>query len=137
MMKMEKSIIKTEDAPTPVGPYSQAVKVGNLLFVSGQGPINPKTRKKVSGGIREQTRQVLENINNILKAAGLSLENIVKVTVFIRDIKDFSEMNEVYKEYFKSNPPARTTVQAVPPGDIAIEIDAIAYAPNKLEERGT
>lgn len=124
-----KRIIETNDAPTPIGPYSQGVIVGNLFFVSGQGPIDPKTGKMVSGGIKEQTRQVLENISNILKAAGLSLENVVRVTVFLRDIKDYSEMNEVYKEYFKSKPPSRTTVQAAPPGDIAVEIDAIAYIP--------
>lgn len=128
---MEKRIIKTEDAPAPVGPYSQAVRVGNLFFVSGQGPIDPKTGKKVSGGISEQTRQVLENIRNILKTAGLSLENVVKASVFLRDMKDFSEMNEIYKTYFKSNPPARTTVQATPPGDIAIEIEVIAYVNQK------
>jgi 2-iminobutanoate/2-iminopropanoate deaminase len=124
---MEKKIIKTEDAPVPVGPYSQGVRVGNLFFVSGQGPRDPKTGKMVSGGIREQTRQVLENIKSILKAADLSFDNVVKVNVFLRDVKDFSEMNEVYKTYFKSNPPARTTVQATPPGDFAVEIDVIAY----------
>lgn len=126
---MEKKIIKTEDAPAPIGPYSQAVKVGNLLFISGQGPIDPITRKTVSGGIREQTKQALENIKNILKAAGLTLNNVAKITIFLRDIRNFSEMNEIYQEYFKLNQPARTTVQSIPPDGIAIEIDAIAYIP--------
>ena len=124
---MGKKIIKTEKAPLPIGPYSQGIKIGNFLFVSGQGAIDPKTGKKVHGGITEQTRQVFENIKNILEAANLGLENVVKVSVFLRDIKDFADMNEVYKEYFRSNYPARTTIQATPPGNFAVEIDVIAY----------
>jgi len=123
---MVKEIVKTNRAPAPIGPYSQAVRAGNLLFISGQGPIDPKTGKKVAGDIKEQTRQVLENIKGILEAAGLKLENVVKVNVYLRDISDFPKMNEVYKEYFKENHPARTTVQATPPADIDVEIDAIA-----------
>lgn len=135
LVKMEKRIIRTEKAPSPIGPYSQGVKVGPLLFISGQGPLNQKTGKKASGGIREQTRQVMENIDSILEAAGFSLENVVKVTVFLRNMRDFSGMNEVYREYFKSNPPARTTVRATPPGDIAIEIDVIAYLDREILPR--
>ncbi|MGB9727465.1 MAG: RidA family protein [Nitrososphaeria archaeon] len=123
---MVKEIFKTERAPTPIGPYSQAIKAGNFLFISGQGPIDPKTGKKVDGDIKEQTRQVLENIKNILEAAGLTLESVVKVNVYLKSINDFPKMNEVYKEYFRSNYPARTTVQAVPPADMDIEIDVIA-----------
>ncbi|MEM0054003.1 MAG: RidA family protein [Nitrososphaeria archaeon] len=123
---MSKDIIRTENAPTPIGPYSQAIKAGNFLFISGQGPIDPKTGKKIVGDIKEQTRQVLENIKSILEAAGLTLENVVKVNVYLKNMNDFPKMNEVYKEYFKTNPPARTTVQAIPPADIDVEIDAIA-----------
>jgi len=123
---MVKEVFKTNRAPAPIGPYSQAVKAGSLLFISGQGPIDPKTGKKVDGDIKEQTRQVLENIKGILEAAGLTFENVVKVNVYLKNMSDFPEMNEVYKEYFKENPPARTTVQATPPGDIDVEIDAIA-----------
>ncbi|MEM2179622.1 MAG: RidA family protein [Nitrososphaeria archaeon] len=123
---MSKDIIRTKNAPTPIGPYSQAIKAGNFLFISGQGPIDPKTGKKIVGDIKEQTRQVLENIKSILEAVGLTLENVVKVNVYLKNINDFPKMNEVYKEYFKTNPPARTTVQAIPPADIDVEIDAIA-----------
>ncbi|MEM3384818.1 MAG: RidA family protein [Nitrososphaeria archaeon] len=123
---MSKDIIRTKNAPTPIGPYSQAIKAGNFLFISGQGPIDPKTGKKIVGDIKEQTRQVLENIKSILEAAGLTLENVVKVNVYLKNINDFPKMNEVYKEYFKTSPPARTTVQAIPPADIDVEIDAIA-----------
>jgi 2-iminobutanoate/2-iminopropanoate deaminase len=123
---MVKEVFKTNRAPAPIGPYSQAVKAGSLLFISGQGPIDPKTGKKVAGDIKEQTRQVLENIKGILEAAGLTLENVVKVNVYLKNMNDFPKMNEVYKEYFKENPPARTTVQATPPADIDVEIDAIA-----------
>jgi len=124
---MAKKIIKTENAPSPIGPYSQGIRVGNLFFVSGQGPIDPKTGKKVLGGIAEQTRQTLENIKSILEAAGLNLDNVVRTSVFLRDIKNFEAMNQVYSMFFNSNPPARTTIQAVPPGDTEIEIDVIAY----------
>nr|MDO8100810.1 RidA family protein [Candidatus Njordarchaeota archaeon] len=124
---MEKDIIKTNKAPTPVGPYSQAVKVGNLIFVSGQIAIDPKTSSPVTGDIKEQTKRVLENVKGILESAGLTLDNVVKTSVFLRRMADFSKMNDIYASYFKSNPPARTTVQAgdLPPG-FDIEIEAIA-----------
>jgi 2-iminobutanoate/2-iminopropanoate deaminase len=124
---MKKEIIKTNKAPTPVGPYSQAVKVGNLIFVSGQVAIDPKTSGPVTGDIKEQTKRVLENVKGVLESAGLTLDNVVKTQVFLRRMTDFSKMNDVYSSYFKSQPPARTTVQAgdLPPG-FDIEIEATA-----------
>ncbi|WXG47379.1 MAG: RidA family protein [Candidatus Atabeyarchaeum deiterrae] len=124
---MEKEIITTSKAPKPVGPYSQAVKVGNLIFVSGQIPLDPRTGTPVSGDIKEQTKRVLENIKGILEAEGLTLDTVVKTTVFMRNMADFSKMNDVYATYFKNKPPARTTIQAGDlPAKMDIEIDAIA-----------
>jgi len=124
---MEKEIITTSKAPKPVGPYSQAVKVGNLIFVSGQIPLDPRTGTPVSGDIKEQTKRVLENIKGILEAEGLTLDGVVKTTVFMRNMADFSKMNDVYATYFKNKPPARTTIQAGDlPAKMDIEIDAIA-----------
>lgn len=120
--------VRTEKAPLPIGPYSQAVAAGDFLFISGQGGLDPKTKTVVSGDIETQTRQTLENIKAILYAAGLSLEKVVKVTVFLKDMKDFKKMNDVYSTYFGANPPARTTVQAqLPLVNGIVEIDAIAY----------
>lgn len=124
---MDSEVITTRNAPTPIGPYSQAVRIGNLCFVSGQVAIDPKTGEKVSGGVKAETEQILENIENILKAVGSSLEHVLKVTVFLKNMKDCPEMNEVYERYFPRNPPARTTVQAIPPKDFKVEIDVIAY----------
>jgi len=122
--------VKTENAPLPIGPYSQAVKAGDFLFISGQVGVNPKTKTMVNGSIEAQTRQTLQNIGAILGAAGLSFEKVVKVTVFLADMKDFIKMNNVYATYFKTNTPARTTVQAhLPVADAVVEIDAIAYSP--------
>ena len=122
-----KRVVKTSEGAPPQAPYSQAIIANGLVFVSGQGPIDPKTGKIVLGDIKSQTRMVLDNVATILKAAGSSLEKAVKCSVFLKDIKDFEAMNEVYKTYFKENPPARTTVQA---GDIfagiGVEIDCIA-----------
>lgn len=121
------NVISTEKAPLPVGPYSQAIKAGNFLFVSGQAPIDPGTKKVVAGDIEAQTKQVLENLRAIIAASGMSLSNVVRVGVFLRDMKDFKKMNEVYGRFFKDNPPARTTVQAEPPAaDWLVEMDAIA-----------
>lgn len=123
----EKKIIFTDKAPKPVGPYSQAVIADPFIFVSGQIPIDPNTGKIVEGGIREQTKRTLENIKAILEAAGSSLEKVVKVTVYLRDLNLFKEFNEVYATYFPSNPPARATVEVSNLwGEILIEIDAIA-----------
>lgn len=128
---MNNQVIRTDKAPLPVGPYSQAVKAGDFLFISGQVPIDPNTRKVVMGDIAIQTKQTLENIKAILSAAGLSLKDVVKVTFFLKDIKDFRKMNETYGAYFKEDPPARTTVQAqLATEKMLIEIDAVAYSPS-------
>jgi 2-iminobutanoate/2-iminopropanoate deaminase len=122
-----KEVIYTETAPKPIGPYSQAVKVGNMLFVSGQIPIDPKTGEVVKGGIKEQTRQVLENIKAVLEAAGYTLNDVTMAFVFLADMNMFPEYNEVYAQYFKEKPPARVTVQAARlPRDVLIEIAVIA-----------
>ncbi len=111
----------------PVGPYSQAVRAGDFLFVSGQGPLDPVTKKTVASDIESQTMQTIENVKAILTAAGLQIDNVAKVSVFLRDMNDFKKMNQVYSSYFRVNPPARTTVQAqLPMPDWLIEIDVIA-----------
>ena len=123
-----KKKISTEKAPKPLAKYSQAIIAGNFIFVSGQVAINPSTGKAESGDIKVQTRRVMENINAILKAAGAGLENIVKVNVYLADVKLYKEFNEVYGEYFDDIPPARTTVATMLPGkDFLIEMDVIAY----------
>jgi 2-iminobutanoate/2-iminopropanoate deaminase len=122
-----KEIIATERAPRAIGPYSQAVRAGNLLFASGQIPIDPSTGEFVAGGIAEQTEQVMKNLSAVLEAAGLSLGNVVKTTVFLADMDDFTAMNEVYGRFFGENPPARATVQAGRlPRDAKVEIEATA-----------
>lgn len=122
-----KEIISTSKAPSAIGPYSQGIKVGNMVFISGQIPIDPDTGNVVEGGIKEQTKRVLENIKAILESIGGSLNNVVKTTVFMVDLGEFSEMNEVYKEYFPNNPPARSTIQvSALPKNVRIEIEAIA-----------
>jgi 2-iminobutanoate/2-iminopropanoate deaminase len=122
-----KEVIYTEAAPKPIGPYSQAVKTGNMLFVSGQIPIDPKTGEVVKGGIKEQTRQVLENIKAVLEAAGYTLNDVTMAFVFLADMNMFPEYNEVYAQYFKEKPPARVTVQAARlPRDVLIEIAVLA-----------
>jgi len=124
---MSKKIVFTEKAPKPVGPYSQAVIAGGFLFGAGQIPIDPRTGKIVEGGIEEQTRRVLENIKAVLEAAGCSLEDVVSVTVFLKDLNDFEAFNKVYAEYFPKDPPARTTVEVsrLPKG-VKLEINFIA-----------
>lgn len=118
--------IETSDAPKAIGPYSQAKKFDSLIFTSGQIAIDPKTNNLVEGDIEAQTIQVLENLKAVLKAAGSSLDNAVKVTVFLADMNDFAKMNKVYAEYFK-NKPTRSTVQVARlPKDVKIEIDVIA-----------
>jgi 2-iminobutanoate/2-iminopropanoate deaminase len=124
-----REIIKTESAPAAIGPYSQAVRAGGFVFASGQIPIDPKTGVFVEGGIVEQTHQVMNNLKALLEAAGTSLERVVKTTVFLADMEDFSAMNEVYGQYFRENPPARATVQAARlPRDARVEIEVIALA---------
>jgi 2-iminobutanoate/2-iminopropanoate deaminase len=121
-----KEIIFTEKAPKPVGPYSQAIGSGDFVFVSGQIAINPETSKVVEGGIEAQTTQVLENIKNILESVDLNLDDVVKTSVFLKDISNFQAFNRVYSKYFEKDPPARTTVEANLMVGVLIEIDAIA-----------
>ena len=124
-----RQVVRTGQAPLPAGPYSQAVIAGEFVYVAGQGPTNPVTGKKVDGGVQAETEQVLKNVQAILEAAGTSMENVVKVNVYLSDRNDFRAMNEVYQRYFSADPPARTTVQALPPVDIAVEIDCVAVLP--------
>ena len=125
---MVKEIIRTPNAPQPLGPYSQGVKVGNLLFVSAQAPIDPKTGTVAEGDIEAQTRQTLQNIKGVVEASGFSMQDIVRTTIFLKNADDFKRMNEVYKTFFTETPPTRTTVEAklIGPG-MLIAIDAIAY----------
>src|SRR4029453_12901869 len=122
-----KEIIATNSAPQAIGPYSQAVRAGNLIFASGQIPIDPATGQFVSGGIAEQTEQVLKNLKALFGAAGVGLDQVVKTTVFLADMDDFAAMNDVYGRYFAEASPARATVQAARlPRDARVEIEAIA-----------
>ena len=124
-----KQIIATDRAPRAIGPYSQAVRAGNLVFASGQIPIDPATGEFVAGGVAEQTDQVLRNLTSVFAAAGVELNQIVKTTVFLADMEDFAAMNEVYGRFFGAQPPARATVQAARlPRDARVEIEAIAVS---------
>lgn len=124
-----REIIKTENAPGAIGPYSQAIRAGGFVFASGQIPLDPKTGEFVPGGVAEQTEQVMRNLSAVLEAAGTGLENVVKTTVFLADMNEFAAMNEVYSRYFNENPPARATVQAARlPRDARVEIELIALA---------
>ena len=119
--------VQTENAPAAIGPYSQAIKANGFVFVSGQIPIDPQTGEFVEDGIAEQTARVLKNLTAVLEASGSSLEQVVKTTVFLADMKEFSGMNEVYKDFFPSPPPARSTVAAAGlPRDARVEIEAVA-----------
>ena len=123
--------IVAPDAPAPRGPYSHAVRAGDLIFVSGQGPIDPQTNQWKLGDAAGETRTTLENIRAILRACGADLKDVVKCSVFLTDIADFAEMNKVYAEFFGDVRPARTTVQATLPGrDTKVEIDCVAYKPS-------
>ena len=127
---MSRQIVLTKHAPAPIGPYSQGVLAqGTLLFTAGQVAIVPGTGEIAGGGIKEQTRQVLHNLKAILEAGGSTLEGVVKTTVFLKDMNEFAAMNEVYGEFFRDSPPARTTVEVVRlPRDVRIEIEAIGLA---------
>src|SRR5437764_11142929 len=124
-----KKIIATPDAPAAIGPYSQAIRFGNLIFCSGQIPLEPKSGQMVSDDIADQTRRVLDNISGLLKSEGLSLGDVLKTTIFLTDLGNFQIVNEIYGSYFSSDPPARSTVQvsALPKG-AKIEIEVIALA---------
>ena len=124
---MGKKVIQTDKAPKAIGPYSQAIQAGNFLFLSGQIPLDPKTGELVKGDIRQQTKQVLENIKGVMESQKLGMENVVKVTIFLKDIGNFNQVNEIYATYFPSSPPARSTVEVAKlPRDADIEIEAIA-----------
>ncbi len=126
---MERQVIHTEHAPKAIGPYSQAIRVGEFIFCAGQTPIDPATGNLADGNIEEQTRRVLQNLSEVLKAAGTSMERVVKTTVFLLDMNDFVRMNAVYAEFFPTNPPARSTVQVARlPKDARVEIELIALA---------
>ena len=122
-----KEIISTSNAPSAIGPYSQAVKAGNLLFISGQVPLDPATGEVVEGDITVQTRRVLDNVKAILTQAGADFSNVVKTTVFLKDMNDFVPMNRVYAQYYPENCPARSAVQVGRlPKDVSVEIETIA-----------
>jgi 2-iminobutanoate/2-iminopropanoate deaminase len=126
---MSKRIVRTEEAPQAIGPYSQAVAAGGFVYVAGQLALDPHTGQLVPGDVRMQTKRVMENVKAILAGAGTSLANVVKTTVFLRDLNDFGAMNEIYGSYFQEDPPARSTVQVARlPRDGAVEIEVVALA---------
>ena len=127
-------VIKTTKAPAAIGPYSQAIQVGNLIYSSGQIPIDPATGTFVEGGIKEQTRQVLTNVKAILEEAGLTMNNVVKTTVFMADMGDFADMNTVYAEFFNEPFPARSAVavKSLPKGAL-VEIEVVASIENEKQ----
>ena len=133
---MTKKIVKTRRAPAPIGPYSQAVTVGSLIFASGQTPLDPHTGELITGDIAAQTAQVISNLQAVLEAAGSHLERVLKTTVFLADMNDFAAMNEAYGRFFTQEPPARTTVQAARlPHDARVEIELIAVVDKEVENR--
>ena len=124
---MTRNIIETENAPAAVGPYSQATSTDSIVFTAGQIPLVPSSGQMVDGGVAEQTRQVVENLRAVLEAAGAGLDTVLKTTVFLQDMGDFAEMNEVYAGFFSENPPARSTVEvAALPLGARVEIEAVA-----------
>jgi len=129
---MSRTVIATDGAPAAIGPYSQGVRAGSLIFTSGQIPLDPATQQVVAAGITDQTTRVLENLKAVLEAGGSSMERVVKATVFLKDFNDFAAMNTVYSTYFGTNgdaPPARTTVEVSRlPRNVLIEIELIAEA---------
>lgn len=122
-----KKIILTKNAPAPIGPYSQAIEVGNLVFCSGQVAIDPITNQVLTGDVKGQTELVMKNIDGVLKAAGLGFQNIAKTTIFLTSMNDFAAVNEIYGRYFPENPPARSTVAVAGlPKGVNVEIEVIA-----------
>lgn len=125
---MEKKAILTKDAPAPIGPYSQGIRVGNILFCSGQIPLDPVTNQIVPGDVKVQTRQVMENISAVLKAGGATFDNVVKTTIYLKTMNDFPSVNEIYGAYFASLSPARSTVAVAGlPRDVSVEIEVTAF----------
>ncbi len=124
---MNKIIVQTDKAPRAIGPYSQAIRIDTLVYTAGQIGLDPATMELVSGGVQEQTRQVLANLSQVLAAAGSSLGNVVKTTVFLKNMNDFASMNAVYAEYFGDTPPARSTVAVAGlPKNALVEIEVVA-----------
>ncbi len=124
-----KKTISTKNAPAAIGPYSQATILNGFVFVSGQIPLDPATGELVEGGIAEQTARVMENLKAVLAAAGSSIEKVVKTTIYLKDLRDFAVVNDVYGRYFAADPPARATVEVARlPKDVRVEIDCIAEA---------
>jgi 2-iminobutanoate/2-iminopropanoate deaminase len=124
---MKKKVIQTEKAPKAIGPYSQAIATDNMVYTAGQIGLVPATGELIEGGVEEQTRQVLSNLSGVLEAAGSSIANVVKTTVFLKDMGDFPKMNGIYAEFFGENPPARSTVAVAGlPKGAAVEIEAVA-----------
>ena len=126
---MKRDIVHTDKAPKAIGPYSQAIRTDSMIYAAGQTGIDPATGELVAGGVEEQTRQVLANLQNVIEAAGSSFKHVVKTTVFLKDMDDFSKMNAIYAEFFGENPPARSTiaVAGLPKGGL-VEIEAVALA---------
>ena len=123
----ERKIIFTENAPKAIGPYSQAVLVGDTLYASGQVAIDPKTNKLLEGSVEEETGQIMQNLKAVLNSAGMDFQNVVKCTIFIKNMDDFTKINAVYGSYFPDNPPARETVEVARlPKDVQVEISCIA-----------
>jgi len=124
---LQKKCLHTDKAPQAIGPYSQAVKIGNLLFISGQIPIDPSTGEIVGGGVEAQTKQCMKNIMAILEDAGLSLDNVVKTTIYVKDLNEFAVVNEAYGSFFEKDFPARACVEVARlPKDVEVEIEAVA-----------
>jgi len=128
MSPSTKQVIYPGESAKPIGPYSPAIRFGHLVFTSGQIGLDPKTGKLVSGGVAAEAKQALENVGTLLKAAGISYENVVKTTLFLKDMADFATVNEIYAQYFSQDPPARSTFQvAALPGSALVEIETIAH----------
>jgi 2-iminobutanoate/2-iminopropanoate deaminase len=126
---MSKTVIYSSNAPEPIGPYSQAIKAGNILFLSGQIAIQSSTGSMITNNIEDETRQVMQNISEILKASGLTFADVVKTTIFLKDMNNFPKVNEIYGQHFKNDPPARETVEVSRlPKDANVEISCIAMA---------
>jgi 2-iminobutanoate/2-iminopropanoate deaminase len=124
-----RDVISTDQAPKAIGPYSQAIRAGGMIFTSGQIAIDPATQQVIAGGVADQTDRVLNNLAAILQASGSSLDKVLRCTVFLKNMGDFAAMNEVYGRYFKQTPPARSTVEVARlPKDVLVEIDVIALA---------